>query len=199
MLYKKPMTAEELAKELGVGIKETMEALKHLIKLRLVRKSGYPPVYDLYPSIREAIGRKTEEVEGIRARAIIEVQAIEEALAKKAMEKIKEQLKKERGINVVTAEIAEVQANDDGSYSGFLDLELSFEGIAPLIHFLFFYGPSVIEILGPEKIQVDISDLQSGVIEAARMIQGYVSYLTRLMTRKELEEFNKRIMKDVLR
>ncbi len=199
LLYQRPRTAEEIAKELGVNLKDVMEALKHMIKLKLVKKEGYPPVYDLYPSIREAVGRKMEPVEGIRVHAIVEVQAIEEELAKKALKQIRERLQKEKGIKVISAEISSIEQTDVGNYSGFIDLELSFEGIAPLIHFIFFYGPSVVDVLGPEKITVDISDLQAGIIEAARMVQGYVTYLTKLMTRKELQEFNKKLFKELLR
>ena len=65
------------------------------------------------------------------------------------------------------------------------------------MRFLFNYGPSVIEVLGPEKIMIDAADLQRGLLDAAGMIQGYVDYISQLMTKKELEEFNKTLWKSL--
>ncbi len=76
---------------------------------------------------------------------------------------------------------------------------MSFEAFEPLMHFLFFYGPSVVEVLGPEKVVIDMGDLQRGLLEAATMINGYVHYITRMMTKKEIQEFNKNLVKDLFK
>ncbi len=199
-LYKGPKTPEELADELNEDIRDILDGLKRLMKLKIVVKEGYPPKYRLADHIMEAVKPKElEDVRGVKIYAVIEVQALEEALAKKALEKIISSLKKEPGVHVASAEISEIKPNEDGTmYSGFVETTLVFEGFEPLMHFLFFYGPSVIEVKGPENISFDIGDFQRGLLEAAGMIQGYVHYITRMMTRKEIEEFNKKLWKQIM-
>jgi len=200
-LYEGEKTPEELAEELKEDIRDVLDALKKLIKLRIVVKEGYPPKYRLADNIREAIKPEDfEPVEGIRIYAVIEAQAVDEALVKKALEKIIRQLKKEPGVHVVSAEISKIeQDRESGMYSGYVEVKLSFEAFEPLMHFMFHYGPSVVEVLGPEKIVIDVADLHRALLEAATMINGYVHYITRLMTRKELEEFNRKLVKDLFK
>ncbi|MDN5358916.1 MAG: hypothetical protein PWP76_759 [Candidatus Diapherotrites archaeon] len=200
-LYYGEKTPEELAEELNEDIRDVIDALKKLIKLKIVVKEGYPPKYRLADNIREAVKPKDfEPVEGIKIYAVVEVQAIDEALAKKALEKIIRQIKKEPGVHVLSAEISKIeQDKESGMYSGYVELKLNFEAFEPLMHFMFFYGPSVVEVIGPEKIVLDMGDLHRGLLEAATMINGYVHYITRMMTKKELEEFNKRLVKDLFK
>ena len=193
-LYEGERTAEELAEELGADIRDVLDALKHLMKLKIVVKEGYPPKYRLSDHIRESLKRDMEEVEGIKIHAVIEAQAIEEELVRKALEQMKRNLNKERGVHIVSANPSEIRKDEEtGMYSAFMDLVLVFEGFEPLMHFLFFYGPSVVEVLGPERVSFDMGDLQRGLLEAASMIQGYVAYITKLMSEKELRDFNKQL------
>jgi len=200
-LYYGEKTPEELAEELKEDIRDVMDALKKLIKLKIVVKEGYPPKYRLADNIREAIKPKDfEPVEGINIYAVIEAQAIDEVLTKKALEKILRNLKKESGVHIISAEISKIEQDEEsGLYSGYIEAKLSFEAFEPLMHFMFFYGPSVVEVLGPEKIVLDMGDLHRGLLEAATMINGYVHYITRMMTKKELQEFNKELVKDLFK
>ncbi len=119
-LYKGEKTPEELAEELNEDIRDVLDALKKLIKLKIVVKEGYPPKYRLADNIREAVSPKDfEPVEGIRIYTVIEAQAIDEALVKKALEKIIRNLKKESGVHVISAEISKIAEDEDsGMYSG---------------------------------------------------------------------------------
>ncbi len=200
-LYNGEKTPEELAEELNEDIRDVMDALKKLIKLKIVVKEGYPPKYRLADNIREAVKpRDFEPVEGIKIYAVIEAQAIDEALAKKALEKLLRNLKKEPGVHVISAEISKIEYDEEnGLYSGYIEVKLSFEAFEPLMHFMFFYGPSVIEVIGPEKIVLDMGDLHRGLLEAATMINGYVHYITRMMTKKELQEFNRELVKKLFK
>jgi len=197
-LYKGPKTPEEIADEVGEDVRDVMDSLKKLIKLKIVVKEGYPPKYRLADNIQEALQPEDwESVEGIRIHAIIEAQSYDENALKKALESIVKKLKKESGLHIVKHAIPEIEQTDEGIYSGYVEVKLATEGIEPLLRFLFNYGPSVIEVLGPEKIMIDSADLQRGLLDAAGMIQGYVEYISRLMTKKELEEFNKSLWKSL--
>ena len=200
-LYEGEKTPEEIADELKEDIRDVMDALKKLIKLKIVVKDGYPPKYRLAENIREAVKPKDfEHVEGIRIYAVIEAQAVDEVLAKKALEKIIRQLKKEPGLHIISAEISKIERDEEGGmYSGYIEAKLSFEAFEPLMHFMFHYGPSVVEVIGPEKVVVDMADLHRALLEASTMINGYVHYITRLMTKKELEDFNRKLVKDMFK
>ncbi len=197
-LYKGPKTPEEIAEEIHEDVRDVMDTLKKLIKLKIVVKEGYPPKYRLADNIQEALKPEDwESVEGIRIHAVIEAQSIDENALKKALEQILKKLKKEPGLHVVHHAIPELERLDTGAYSGYVEVKLAAEGFEPLMRFLFNYGPSVIEVLGPEKIMIDAADLQRGLLDAAGMIQGYVDYISQLMTKKELEEFNKTLWKSL--
>jgi hypothetical protein len=199
-LYKGEKTPEELAEETGEDIRDIMDSLKKLIKLKIVVKEGYPPKYRLSDNIREALKpEELENVEGIRVTATVEAQAIDEDLVRKALNEIVRGVKKIEGASIVSHNISKIEQLDTGVYSGFVDFKLVFQGLEPLFHFVTYYGPSTIEIKGPEKIVVDAADLQRAVTGTANMIQGYVHYVTKLMTKKELEEFNKRMWQSLFK
>ncbi len=197
-LYRGAKTPEEIADDIGEDVRDVMESLKKLIKLKIVVKEGYPPRYRLADNIQEALKPTDwESVEGIKIHAIVEAQSVDENLLKKALENILKKIKKEPGMHIIKQNVSEITSTDVGSYTGYVELDMAFEGFEPLMRFLFHYGPSVIEVVGPEKIIIDSSDLQRGLLDAAGMIQGYVEYISQLMTKKELEEFNKNLWKSL--
>ncbi len=194
LLYKKPMTAEELAEELNADINDVMEALKGLLLMKVVTKEGNPPVYKLAPHVIEAI--KSDESEGILVHAIIEVEGVERSLVEKGLNKIKDMLEKEGGFILKDAYISSIEEDRElNVYYGHLDVTIVFPAVEPLIYFLFYYGPTVVEVLSPDRIEVDSGDLQRALTLAASMIQGYVSFLSRKLSKEELKEFNLRLLK----
>ncbi|HIP74262.1 MAG TPA: hypothetical protein EYH14_01260, partial [Euryarchaeota archaeon] len=134
-LYEGEKTPEELAEELKEDIRDVLDALKKLIKLKIVVKEGYPPKYRLADNIREALEPKDfEPVEGIQVYAVIEAQAVDEALTKKALEKLLRKLKKEPGIHIISAEISKIERDEEGgTYTGYIEAKLSFEAFEPLM------------------------------------------------------------------
>ncbi len=196
-LVKGPKTAEEIAEELDVDIQDVLEALKGLILLRLVKKEGNPPVYSLADHVKEAL--RVEEGAGILVHAVLEVQGVSEEIVRNALEKIREKLEGEEGFITRNVAVSDIEKDEElSTYYGHIDATLLFPALEPLVYFLFFYGPTVIEVLTTEKIQVDPGDLQRAVLLAASMIHGYVDYISRKMTREEIEEFNKRLYREFL-
>lgn len=193
LLLKGPKTADEIAKELKRDIRDVMDALKELITLRLVVKEGNPPRYSLAPHIRIAV---EEETSGILIHAIIEVEAVEEELLKKALNDIASKLRSEKSFIVKNVTVSDIIRDEETkTYIGHIDTTLVFPSLEPILYFIFFYGPTVVELLTEEKIEVDPSDLQAALILTASMVQGYVSYISRLLGRKEIEEFNRELLR----
>ena len=197
VLLKGPKTAEEIAEELNEDIRDVLEALKGLILLRLVKKEGNPPQYSLADHIKEAL--KTESGAGILIHAVLEVHGVSEEIVKNALEKIKEKLEAEEGFIVRNVAISDIEKDENlNVYYGHIDTTLLFPALEPLVYFLFFYGPTVIEVLTTEKIEVEPGDLQRAVLLAASMIHGYVDYISRKMTKEEIEEFNRRLYREFM-
>jgi len=194
VLLKGPKTAEEIAQELNEDIKDVMEALKGLVLLRLVKKEGTPPRYSLAPHVVEAL--KKEETPGILVHAIIEVEAVEEEILRRALDDIVQRLKEEKGFVVKNVAVEEIEKDEETNiYYSHIDATIVFPGLEPLTYFLFFYGPSVVEVLTTDPIELDPGDLQRALVLASNMIHGYVTFISRLMGKKELEEFNREILK----
>ncbi len=192
-LYHGPKTVEELAEDIGEDIKDVMEALKELVEMKLVIKKGYPPKYELAPHIRDAI--EVEEIEGLLFHTVVEVSAVDRETLERALKDIVEKMKKEKRMEVRRAEVSSIERGEDGYYYAHIDANIVFYGLEPLVYFIFFYGPSVMELLSTNDMKVTPSDLQGAVNIATTMVQGYVMYITKLMTRKELREFNRELLK----
>ncbi len=193
LLLKGPKTAEEIAEELGRDIRDVMEALKDLITLRLVVKEGNPPRYSLAPHVKIAV---EEDVSGILVHAIVEAEAVEEDILRKALDDIVSKLRSEKSFIVKSVSVADIIRDEETkTFVGHVDVTLVFPSIEPLFYFIFFYGPTVVELLTEEKIEVDPSDLQAALILTASMVQGYVSYISRLLGKKEIEEFNRELLR----
>ncbi len=191
LLAKEKLTAEEIAERLNKDIHDVMDALKEMLKMRLIVKEGTPPKYALAPHIRVAL---EEEPEKLLVHGIIEVESVDESLLKRSLEEIVEGLKKDFNVKKVAVSDIE-QDKETGSYYGHIDVTVDFPNIESLFYFIFFYGPTVIEVLTTENLQIDPGDLQRAALLAAGMVQGYVSLISKLMTRKEIEEFNRDLLR----
>lgn len=196
LLHKSPKTMEELRKQLNLPYDKLLEELKKLMDLNLIEKKGYPTKY----YIKEGILKKVEERKKIsekdphkiRIQAMIEVQAIEPNLLKKQLKDIEKKLRDEPDFTVYDVEHAD-PIKEGENFTGFIEINMSVKDFKTLVYLLFFYGPSAIEVIKPSKLEITAGDLQDGLIDMSNMIHGYTNYITKLMTRKELEDFNKKL------
>ena len=78
-------------------------------------------------------------------------------------------------------------------YSSFLEVNISVKNFRALMKLLFFYGPSSLEVLKPDKWSISLDDLQDGLVDAANMVYGYNDYIVKQMTKKELSEFSRKL------
>ena len=59
-----------------------------------------------------------------------------------------------------------------------------------MVRLMFYYAPITIEVLKPEKIELYAGDLQEALVDMAGLVHAYADQITKLMNRKELEQFN---------
>ena len=198
LLLHGPKTVEEVNKQLSIPYNRLMDELKGMLKLDVISKEGYPTKYRLKANIAKEVERRKqvaeEDLNKLRLRAVIEMQAIEESLLKKQMSKLKEALNKEKAFTVYTVEQAK-PVKDEGYYSSYLDINFSVKDFPSIVKFMFFYGPTSIEIIKPAKIEFSAHDLQEGLLDIADMVQKYTNYISKNMKREDLEKFHQELYK----
>lgn len=191
-------TAEELRAQLNIPYGELMEELKGMLKLEVVSKEGFPTKFKLKENITNEVKRRKqmseEDSNKVKLRAIIELQAIEETLLKKQLEKLKEALEKHKQFKVYSIEIPEITKNGE-YFASYMDVNFSVKDFSSLVRFMFFYGPASIEILKPAKIEFSAQDLQDGLIEMSDMVQKYSHHIAKNMNKQELDSFHEKLFK----
>ena len=197
-LINSPKTAEQLSKELNTNITSITDEIKLMMKLNLIEKTGFPTKYKLKDSILVELQKRKEisakDKYQLRLRAIIEIKAISEELLKKEMEKVKSLLQNEKDFTIYSIIEAD-PIKEAEHYSSYLDVNLSLKDFRAISKLLFFYGPSALEVLKPEKITFAADDLQDALVEMASYIQSYNQYIARLANKAKLEEFRKQLFR----
>lgn len=191
-------TSEELSEKLEIPFPEVSKELKGLLKLNLVTVSGYPSKYFLKKEIQGELMRRKElsadDKNPLRLKIIIEVQALIEESALKSLKQVEDGLKSDKDFIVYDTFFAEPMKQDE-KFSSYLEANLSVKDFKSLVKLMYFFGPTSIEVLKPQKMEVSLSDLQDGLNDMAEMIQSYNYYILKLMNKKELEEFQKKLLK----
>ncbi len=91
----------------------------------------------------------------IKAIVVIELMGSPKEHIESLMKEIVENLKKEKDVKVHNEKMSEV-AEVKGFWSSFAELEIEVKDIGKLVDISFDYMPSSIEILEPERIEVDM-------------------------------------------
>ncbi len=194
LLLKKPQSAPETAKALEVTEEEAKKALEALLKVGVAEVSGSQ--YALKAHIIEEMRRRQELKEKdkfkIRVRAVIEVQSVSEQLLKKAMEDLAKGLRQSPVFTIYRLETGQPQEQDD-LWSSYLDAEFSVQDFASLVKFIFLYGPSSLEVLKPEKIELGNYDFEDGLLEMIDISSKYAGFVAERLKKEELEQFNRKL------
>lgn len=196
LLMNEAKTEEELNKQLNMPYDKLTNELRHMLKLKVITKEGYPTKYLLKPEIVEEVKKRKKIAEQdaykIRIRGIIDFQAVTEELLTKHMKKIKEALEKEKVFTIYSIDLAEPEPDSD-MMSSFMEVNMTVKDFSALIRFLFYYGPSTIEVIRPSKIELSQYEFEAGLVDLANIFQKYATYFTKKLTKEELAKFQDRI------
>ncbi len=196
LLLSEPKTEEELHKQLNLPYDRLSVDLKEMLKLGLVLKEGYPTKYRLRQDIIDELKKRKNIAEKdsfkIKIRAIIEMKAVEENLLKKHLGKIKKAIEEEPSYTIYFINEAEI-VEDGEMYGSFIETILTVKDFPSLVRFLFYYGPSSVEVIKPERIEFSQYEFQEGLMSLSEIFQGYADYFTKHLTKEELAKFYKKI------
>ena len=199
LLMHNPKTAEELNKQLNIPYSKLMEEMKGMLKMKVVEKlDGFPTRYRLKENIADEVKRRQKIAEEdsfkLRIKAFIEMQAIEENLLNKQMEKLEKALQADTTFTIYTMEKAPVEKSGE-YYSSFLEVNLSVKDFVSIVRFMFFYAPSAIEVIKPERMEFTAQDLQDGLLDIAEMLHKYATFIAKKLNKEELDQFYDKLFK----
>ncbi|MCR4335547.1 MAG: hypothetical protein NUV57_03360 [archaeon] len=198
LLLHSPKTVEDLNKQLNIPYDDLNENLKQMVRLKLIKMEGYPQKYRLMENIAEAVKRRKDIQESdpfdLRLKAVIEFKAVEESFLAKSMDTIEKKLKESKDYTIYDSYRAE-PIKEDAQYSAYLELNISAKDFTAIIKFMYFYGPSSVEVLRPKKVVLAMDDLQDALMEMAEMIQLYNQSMLKSMNKDELDAFAKNLYK----
>ena len=198
LLMHEPKTAEDLNKQLNIPYSQLMEELKGMLKLDLISKEGFPTYYSLKKNIAQEIQRRKalseKDSNKIRLKVILEFQAAKKESLAQGMKKVKEALEKEPDFQIYAINPAEV-IQEGEHYSSYFDVNLSLKDFRAITKLVFLFSPTSIEVLKPQKIEINADDLQDSLVEMSDMVQGYLQSIQKMMNKAELEAFRKNLIK----
>ena len=108
----------------------------------------------------------------IKAIVLIELMGSPKEHIESLMKEIVENLKKEKDVKVNSDKISEV-AEVKGFWSSFTELEIEVKDIGKLVDISFDYMPSSIEILEPEKTEVDMKYMSDFINDLLARLHRY--------------------------
>ncbi len=195
-LMKGEKTIQELQQTTTIHKENIEDSLKKMIELKLVEQNQNK--YKLNDTILKELKKRKEIIETdpfeLRIHAIIEMQAVEKELLEKHLNQFTKSIKEDEHFtvyNVTSEEI--IQTEEDGMFSTFIQTDITLKDFKSIIYFMFFYGPSSVEVIRPKEIKLQAEDLQEGLMDLAEMVQKYTEYITSIMKEKDLQDFTKKL------
>jgi len=176
-----PKTIEELRKELDLSANTLNSALKELLKLKVVEREDSK--YKLIDYITKKVkgGEKMEEKD-IDFRGKYRVKMIIEALSqdKEALQRqcdiLENKISKEEKISVIDFEKGEILKQEE-NYTAFFDIEIETKTFKDVIHMIINYGPSSVELIEPEKLELNLNQSQELLNEISSAVHYYVAFI----------------------
>ncbi len=111
----------------------------------------------------------------------IEVLAIRADVAQSSLKKHVTSLSKENGVFVYDTRFSEIQKVDnpmknvEQAFSQVVHLKLFVKNISVLMQVIALYGPSSIEVLGPNKKEIDLSEVQNIANNLASIVHQFAA------------------------
>ncbi len=197
LLQNGPKTVEELNRLLGLPFDVLSSQIKELLKLKLLIVEGYPPKYYLSKEIAKELRRRkdlaAEDDNPLRLKVIIDVQALVEEAAIKALNEAEKALRKDKDFTIY--DLIKAEPIKQGDYvTSYLEANISVPDFKTLVKLMYFFGPTSVEVLKPKKFEIAMDDLQEGLMDMAELIQSYNYYILKTMKKDELEAFQKKLL-----
>jgi|GEM_PF-1204837 len=200
-LLEEPKKVEELRKELELNVKELNEELKKMINLGVVERKG--DKYKLIEYIEKEMGKGPKLEGDYILRLIIEASGKEPKAVEEEMNILEEKLKKEpykileyEKADVETEEIEKDKENGEKekekSASTFIEAKITVPRFTDALYLIMSYGPSSVEVLKPEEIDLKIEEFQKSLNDLASAVSYYTGIIYQLKEELQKERRSKK-------
>ena len=193
-LSKSPKTEDDLKKLIpNASYDQIANVLRNLLLLKLIKKEGFPVKYSLSEEIANRLLKRKElsntDTNIIKVSMMIESMSNDKAALRTGMESIIEQIKKDPDYFIYSINLADIGISND-LFSTYIEGELSCSGFKSLLKLIYFYGVTSIDILKPDKLTLNISELQEGLVTIVDLTHGYAEMIYKL--KKQVETLSNR-------
>ncbi len=116
----------------------------------------------------------------IKVWALFEVLATKAELSEKALKEHIANLESEGNVKITKKVFEKIQEIEkphptvEKGYSQICEIEFIVTGFSKLIDIMLNYGPSMVEVLAPDKLEVTMGDLQDGLNSVAGMMHKFL-------------------------
>lgn len=197
-LLQSPKAVDELNRALGLPFDELNDSLKQMLKLGLVKVDGYPQKYRLAESVIDGVRRRKDIAESdpfeLRLKAVIEFKGVEEKFLEKHLKEVEGKLRAQKPLTIYDVYRAPPLKHGE-HYSSYLEVNFSARDFTAIVQFMYFFGPTSVEVMKPAKLTLSMDDLQDALMEMAQMIQSYNQAMLKSMAKDELGEFARNLYK----
>ncbi len=111
---------------------------------------------------------------------IFEVLASRKGVAEKSLKEHVEKIEKEKSVDSLEKEFDEIKEVEDPhpsikkGFSQICEIRCKVESFSELVKIVLNYGPTMIEIEGPEKIEMDMGEMQDSLNLVAEMMHKFL-------------------------
>lgn len=116
----------------------------------------------------------------MRIHAIIEIAGFPKEHVEATMKEVVEKIKSEADIELLKADVAEAEEKEK-IWSTFTELELRINNLQTLSYFCFNYMPSTIDILRPEKFDIEAEKITELLNDLLAKLHQYEDATKRLL------------------
>lgn len=199
LLLVEPKTIEDINKQLDLGFESITNEINNMLKLGLVKKTDdFPTKYVLDEYIINELKKRKEIAEKdsykIKIQMIVDVEGLIKEIVDKHLDNVKNLLENEKNITIYNIQKSELLEQDNNFY-GYINVTFTVKDFANLVKLVMYYVPSSIEVLAPKKLDINLSELQDGLIELTQNTERYLKELQKRLTKEEAERAMKKFYK----
>lgn len=111
--------------------------------------------------------------ESIECLMIFEIIGRPKEFVKETIEKVVENIGKEKGIELKNSKIAEIKELESNLFGTFADVDIRIDNLERLFNLVFEYMPASIEIVSPSKLSMSINEINSFLAELGKKLHRY--------------------------
>jgi len=118
----------------------------------------------------------------IKARMIVEVMGWPKEAVNNALEKVVDMMKEREQITIIKKELGNMKKLGEKTWSNFIEIEAEYKELKDLVGAIIDFGPISVEIISPDKVTLNLADIQDIVTDFVFKMQQINNTLRKLLS-----------------